>query len=324
VKGIVLINLGTPVSPKVPDVRRYLHEFLTDGRVIDSPWLQRQLLVRGVIVPKRVKESARTYKEIWSESGSPLLVYGRKVQKLLQRKAGDEYKVVLGMRYQRPSIEDALREVQKCESITILPLFPQYASATTGSVIEEVMRIVGSWKFIPELRFINEFATHPGFIKAFAEQIKSYDFEHVLFSFHGLPVSQLPKDQFLCYKQQCIDGAAAMALEANLFSYSLSFQSRLGKEPWLEPFTIDTVECLAKQGIKKLLVVCPSFICDCLETLYEISYENREVFLEAGGEELTLCSSLNDSPLWIEALGDIVGLSTIPQHNRTHHTYVLP
>lgn len=315
VKGIVLINLGTPLSYSVRDVKKYLIEFLTDGRVIDLPWLQRQLLVRGAIVPKRVRESARTYQEVWTQEGSPLLVYGRSVQKLLQQRVGDSYIVSLGMRYQKPSIEEALRAVQKCSHITILPLFPQYASATTGSIVEEVMKCVSRWRFIPELHFIHEFSTHPRFLSAFASKIADYEYDHVLFSFHGLPVKQLPKDGHLCYKAQCLEGAEKIAQMASISDYSISFQSRLGKDPWLEPFTCDVVPALARAGKQRVLVVCPSFVCDCLETIYEIGVENRELFLAAGGKELTLCPSLNDSPLWIEALGEIAGALT-PQHSR--------
>lgn len=319
-EGVVLINLGTPKAPNVRSVRKYLHEFLTDYRVIRAPWIKRQLLVRGIIVPNRVRESTMTYQKVWTEEGSPLLVYGKRVKKDLQQALGGEYVVSLGMRYQEPSIQHALDAVKHCKKITVIPLFPQYASATTGSVQEEVMRILSRWECIPEMHFIHEFATNPGFIEAFTSQIPHIEYDHALISFHGLPMKQLPYAQcslgtccnqlsssnHTCYGAQCFATAKALAEKAGFSSYSVSFQSRLGKDPWMQPFTSEVVVELAKKGIRKLLVLCPSFVADCLETIYEIGEENREIFKENGGEELYLSPCPNDNPLWVEALMSMV------------------
>lgn len=330
--GVLLVNLGTPDTPLPGDVRRYLIEFLTDGRVIDSPWLPRQLLVRGVIVPKRYRQSSEAYRTIWTPEGSPLKVYGKRVEKLLQEKLGDEFLVALAMRYRYPSIEagiDLLLKADVCE-IIVVPLFPQYASATTGSIYEKVMDTLSKKLAIPKLTFIDNFATHPGMIKAFCSQartlpIDSYD--HILFSFHGLPQRQLimadekkccqrskeccqvmSKDNAKCYAAQCHATAYAIADELKLSKnrYSLAFQSRLGKEPWIEPYTSEVIIDKAKSGTKKMLVFCPSFVCDCLETTSEIGDEYGKEFVAHGGENLDLVPGLNDHPEWIEALASIV------------------
>lgn len=329
--GILLVNLGTPDSPHPSDVHRYLVEFLTDPRVIDTPWLSRQLLVRGVIIPKRYRESAKAYKEIWTSEGSPLKVYGHRVEKALQQSLGSQYRVMLAMRYQNPSIKSALDQFKQLplRKLIVLPLFPQYASATTGSVHESIMKEISNWQVIPEMRFIDQYATHPGMIKAFCNKAAPFDlksYDHVLFSFHGLPVRQLVKADpsghcfkdakccgqitnvnQQCYAAQCHSTANAiiesLGLSAN---YSISYQSRLGKEPWLEPFTIDTIRKLSKEGKRRILVFCPAFVSDCLETIYEIGIEYAHEFKKAGGESLDLVPGLNDSPIWIEALHDIV------------------
>ena len=332
-KGVLLVNLGTPKSPSVGDVRRYLDEFLMDGRVIDIKPLPRNLLVRGIIVPFRAPKSAKIYKKVWTEAGSPLLVYGERVQSMLQAKLGDGYKVALGMRYQYPSIAQALEELRSAqvESILVLPLFPQYASATTGSVHQKVMDLVSTWQTIPDIRFINSFHDHPGMIRLFANNARKYSLEkydHVLFSFHGLPKRQLIKadnqgncclktgdccqqlkvENRYCYSAQCFDTARLIADELQLKdnTYSVCFQSRLGKDPWIEPYTSDVIQNLASKGKKRLLVLCPAFVADCLETIYEIAEEYQEEFQAAGGEKVQLVESLNDAPEWIEVLSEMV------------------
>jgi protoporphyrin/coproporphyrin ferrochelatase len=326
--GILLVNLGTPNSPKGKDVYQYLIEFLTDKRVIDSGWLARQLLVRSVIVPFRYRQSAKAYRSIWTQEGSPLKVYGYRVQEKLQERLGKEFVVELAMRYQHPSISEALERLQSksINRLIVIPLFPQYASATTGSVHQKVMEILSQWDVIPELVFIDQYATHPDMIEAFCEVASPYrcaNYDHVLLSFHGLPEKQLvkadkkahclrtqdccqklSKTNATCYSAQCYATAQALAkaLKLEKSHYTLSFQSRLGKDPWLQPYTSEVIRDLARKGKKRILVFCPSFVCDCLETVYEIGVEYAEEFKHAGGEQLDLVPGLNDHPRWIDAL----------------------
>lgn len=336
--GVLLVNLGTPRSPEPKDVHRYLIEFLTDGRVIDSPWLWRQLLVRGIIVPSRYKQSARAYKQIWTTQGSPLLVYGRNVCDSLQGHLGADYQVELAMRYQDPSIEKGIAALMKksLKHLIVLPLFPQYASATTGSIHQKVMETLKDYQVIPRMTFIDNFATDPGMICAMCNiarkcSLESYD--HLLFSFHGLPkrhitkiddsktcltgscCQQLCRTNQHCYSAQCYATAngIATALQLDKDRYSICFQSRLGKEAWLEPYTSDTIANLARQGKKRVAVFCPSFVCDCLETIYEIGVEYNLEFKHAGGGQLDLIPGLNDNPEWVLALkalikGEVINL----------------
>lgn len=329
--GILLVNLGTPDSPRPKDVFRYLNEFLTDGRVIDTPWLSRQLLVRGLIVPSRYRQSARLYQSIWTEEGSPLKVYGRRVEEALQKHFGKEFCVKLAMRYQNPSLPEVLEGLKEVSHLVVLPFFPQYASATTGSVHQKVMEVVSGWDRIPKITFINHYFRHPAMIKAFCAVAQPYsleNYDHVLFSFHGLPQRQvckadpgahclkkedccrkLSKANQECYSAQCYATAYALveALGLREEQYSIAFQSRLGKEPWLQPYASEVIAELARQGKKRVLVFCPSFVCDCLETISEIGVEYDAEFKHAGGESLTLVPGLNDHPEWIRALAKIVG-----------------
>jgi len=328
-RGVLLVNLGTPLSPKPKDVFRYLIEFLTDGRVIDFPWLKRQLLVRGLIVPFRYKQSTEQYRHLWTKEGSPLLMYSERLQRKLQEVLGNDYHVALAMRYQYPSIMAGLEKLRKEEvdELIILPLFPQYASATTGSIYQKVMHELQNWQVFPKLIFINHFFDHPAMINAFCARASQYSlssYDHVLFSFHGLPERQIrkasedcltinccrqlcQKNRF-CYKAQCFTTAQAIADQLNLKEeqYTICFQSRLGKEPWIQPYTSDVLHICAKQGHKRLLVFSPSFVCDCLETTYEISSEYQREFKQLGGEQLQLVEGLNDHPLWIDALKQMI------------------
>jgi ferrochelatase len=341
--GVLLVNLGTPNSPHPRDVYRYLIEFLTDGRVIDLPWWKRNLLVRSVIVPRRYKQSAECYRKIWMAEGSPLLVYGLKVKELLQKKLGGTFKVELGMRYQSPSITSALSSLTKdhLEEVIILPLFPQYACATTGSIHQKIMEELKKKLFIPKIIFINNYAADPGLIAAFAAvgsrfAIPSYD--HILFSFHGLPqkhlkdlarenyclqkdnkcCSTLCTQNHFCYSAQCFATARLIAKSLNIPEpkYSISFQSILGKDPWLMPYTNERIKQLAQNGLSKILVFCPSFVCDCLETIYEIGMEYTHEFKYHGGATLDLVPGLNEHPKWIEAMEKLIlgstQLKTIP------------
>lgn len=327
---VLLINLGTPDSPEVPDVRSYLRQFLNDPRVIDIPWLARKLLVNLIIVPFRAPKSAKVYRQLWTEKGSPLLFYGKRVKTLLQEKLGGDYEVELAMRYKNPGIPEVLDRVRKSNPsrIIILPLFPQYASASTGSALQEVMDVVRHWWVIPGLSFISQYWDHPGYIRAFAEKGRVYDwrdYDHVLFSYHGLPVRQVDKvyndglcgdrdcehevtgeNQF-CYKAVCYGTTRLLAGALGIpeDKYTVCFQSRLDKN-WLEPFSDKVVVEQAKKGAKKLLVFSPAFVADCLETTIEIGHEYQQLFKEHGGETLQLVESLNDHPLWIETLEDLV------------------
>lgn len=332
--GILLVNLGTPASASFSDVKRYLLEFLTDGRVIDLPWPLRQLVVRGQIVPRRIKESTKNYKRIWRENGSPLLYWGERVKELLQEALGDKCLVELAMRYQNPSIKQGLEKLKHCQKLVILPLFPQYASATTGSVHQKVMKEVKNWVVIPPIEFIQSYPAQQKMIDAFVMRTKEFayeDYEHILMSFHGLPERQIKKaDTFgcclksgccaalsaknqFCYAAQCHETARKIAAGLGLYQeqYSVVFQSRLGKDPWIKPYIQDKVEELAKEGIGKLLVLSPAFVCDCLETIDEIGRELKASF--GKDKTLDLVPGLNDHPLWIEALKDLCENSSLPQ-----------
>jgi len=331
--GVLIVNLGTPDSPDTPDVRRYLREFLMDGRVIDIPYVSRWMLINFIIAPFRAPKSAKVYKELWTEEGSPLKTYGYAVEEMLQKALGRDYVVKLAMRYQNPSIEHGLAELQKLglSKITVIPFFPQYASASTGSVYEEVMRVLATWQVMPELRFVNRFLDHPKFIEGFVQLGKKYlserKYDHILFSYHGLPERQILKgdvthkqcklgsccdtlnrhNQF-CYRAQCFETTRLLVKELGLAegTYTTSFQSRLGRTPWIKPYTDEVIKELAARGIKSVLAFSPSFVADCLETTIEIGDEYRELFEEVGGEHWQLVESLNDSEIWVETLVDLV------------------
>ncbi|MGN6395757.1 MAG: ferrochelatase [Mucilaginibacter sp.] len=333
-KGILLVNLGTPDSPETSDVRKYLNEFLMDPRVIDINPISRALLVKGIISPFRAPKSGKLYKYIWNdETGSPLLHYSKLQHQALQQRLGDEYQVELAMRYQSPSIESALERLKAglVESIQVIALFPQYASASTGSVYEKVMKIIGNWQTIPSLSFVNSFHDNELMIETFANNGRKYQpetFDHILFSFHGLPQRQLMKCDHTgnyclkssgccdslndvnkyCYSAQSYDTARLIAEKLNLpkEKYTVCFQSRLGSDPWVQPYTSQVIAQLAKEGKKRLLVFCPAFVADCLETVYEVTEEYGAEFKALGGEHVQLVESLNDAPTWIDALEEMV------------------
>lgn len=318
--GILLVNLGTPNSYQPKDVYRYLIEFLSDNRVIDFSWLRRQLLVRGLIVPFRYRQSAHLYKSLWTKNGSPLLVHGYEVEKKLQALMGDSFYIKLAMRYPNSSIDQGLEQLLSAgvSELIIFPMFPQYASATTGSVYQKVMEYMKDRLVIPKMTFINSYPIHPGFIGPIAAIGKTYQpekYDHAIFSFHGLPERQIRKcldemnqDEQFCYKAQCYATAQAITQELNLAKdhYSVSFQSRLGRDPWIQPYTTDVLKECVQQNKKKVLVFCPSFVCDCLETTCEIGMEYQHEFKEMGGTELQLVEGLNSHPLWIEGLRQII------------------
>jgi ferrochelatase len=331
-KGVLLVNLGTPDAPTRGAVYRYLKEFLLDRRVIDYPWIPRNLLVRGLIAPLRSGKSAKLYQQLWTENGSPLKYYGELLAAGVQERLGEEYVVELGMRYQNPSIESALNALLKKQvsEIIVFPLFPQYAGATTGSIHEEVMRLLRKKETIPNVKMVNSYYDEPAMIKIFADNARQFDlggYDHIMFSFHGLPQRQLRKaddcnhclktenccgsisliNQF-CYSAQCHATTRAIAGELGLSEdqYTTTFQSRLGPDAWAQPYTSAVLEEQAKKGAKRILVFSPAFVADCLETVIEISDEYQEEFEEMGGEKVDLVPSLNDDPRWMAAVTEMV------------------
>lgn len=331
--GVLLINLGTPDSPSTSDVRKYLTQFLNDPRVIDINPVGRFLLVNGIIVPFRSSKSAKLYQQIWTKEGSPLLVNSRIQQDLLQKALGPDYVVELGMRYQNPSLESALDRLRKAqvERIVMIPLYPQYASSSTGSSVEEAIRLLQKWEVTPSIKVISKFYDHPGFIDACVEVAKKYrleEYDYYLFSYHGLPERHIRKgsDHYgagscklgsccdsitasnqYCYRANCFETTRQLVKRLNIpeGKYQTTFQSRLD-DKWIKPYSDKVVEQLAKEGKKKVLVFSPAFVADCLETIHEIGTEYNELFREHGGEKIQLVESLNASPIWIGALKKMV------------------
>lgn len=327
-KGLLIINLGTPDDPNSAAVRKYLGEFLCDKRVIDLPVVLRYLLVYGLILPLRPKQTAKAYQAIWTKEGSPLLIHSRNLQQKLQASLGENWKIALGMRYGKPSIASGLEQLSDCEQLTILPLYPQYSSAATGSSIEKIFQLLATQSAIPSLTVIRDFYRQPGFIEAQAALIRPYLDQHdfLLFSYHGLPERQLKRIGCVeictkacpainsinqaCYRAQCQATTTALANKLDLVEerYMMSFQSRLGKTPWIKPYTDELLVQLAAKGIKKLAITCPSFVADCLETLEEIGIRAQKQWLSLGGEQLTLIPCVNDSELWVEGIRQMVEL----------------
>ena len=331
--GVLLLQLGTPNSPSTSDVRKYLKEFLNDPRVIDLPWLARTLLVNGIIVPFRAPKSAKIYKKLWEHGNgiSPLLDYTEKITTILQNNLSKEnITVEMAMRYQNPSMEIVLDKMHKAnyDQIIILPLFPQYASASSGSAIEKAMNIIRKWWVIPEIKIVSQFYESKGYIDSIVERAKAFDlsnYDHILFSYHGLPERHVDKvyndglcedqpceteinnENKSCYKATCYATTRLIAKELNLQEkeYTVCFQSRLDKK-WLHPFSDKIVEEQAKRGAKKLLVFSPAFVADCLETIIEIGDEYQEIFEEFGGEKVQLVPSSNDHPRFIECLEELI------------------
>lgn len=331
--GVLLINLGSPISPAVADVRRYLREFLSDGRVIDLPGWARWMLVNLVIAPFRSPKSAKEYRKIWNEEGFPLIVHSQHLATKLQASLGRAYEVHLAMRYQQPSLTAALQacERKNYRRLIIVPLFPQYASATTGSINQKVMSLISQWSYIPELLFIDSFCNQSEVAQAYAKVWEdsaanklATHWDHTLFSYHGLPEKHLLKESRdcltthccdnytgsnrLCYRAQCYQTSRQLAdcLGLDASQYTTSFQSRLGRLPWIQPYTSDIITELAQRGVKRLRVFCPAFTADCLETLVEIGEQYQQLFLQQGGEELVLVESLNDHPAWVAVLTRLI------------------
>jgi ferrochelatase len=315
--GILLVNLGSPDAPTASAVKRYLAEFLWDTRVIDTArWLW-WLILHIVILRFRPRHAAKSYRKVWTDQGSPLIAISKlqtqAIEKDLQKKFRGHVAVDLAMRYGNPSIEDGLNALRLAGTrrLLILPLYPQYSATTTASVFDEVTRILRNWRWLPDLRFINDYHDHPKYIKALASSVRSQwqkttPGDKLLFSFHGIPQRYIDKgDPYFCHCQKT-SRLVAEQLELEESSWQVVFQSRFGREPWLQPYCDKTLEQLAEQGCKNIDIICPGFSADCLETLEEIDIQNRELFIKAGGENLQYIAALNESPDHINALSEVL------------------
>jgi protoporphyrin/coproporphyrin ferrochelatase len=329
-KAVILANVGTPDKPEPRAVFNYLTQFLNDYRVIDLPWLGRKILVNGIIIPFRLLNSTRLYKKLWTDKGSPLLYHTESLATKLENELGADYKVFTGMRYGKPSLNKVMQSIKEegFDQVIVMPMFPQYASSTSGTATEKILQTISSWNVIPDTRFIGQFYDHPAYLDAFVEKAKQYDlqaYDHIIFSYHGLPdthvnrihpgikVSEcsceqhMPEHGRFCYKATCFETTRLLAkrLGVPAEKHSVSFQSRLSKN-WLTPFSDKVVADLAKSGKKNVLVFAPSFVTDCLETVIEIGFEYAEIFHENGGETLQMADGLNDSDVWAKALKRII------------------
>lgn len=332
--GVLLVNLGTPEAPTTRDVRRYLREFLSDPRVLDIPAVARWLLLRLVILPVRSRRSAALYRTVWRPDGSPLLAHGMALTSGVAKALGDAFQVELAMRYGEPGIAGALQRLIRHDvaRIIVLPLFPQYASSSGGSALARVMDVAAAEWNVPPLVTIADFFDDRRFIASFAAVARpvldAFRPDHVLFSYHGLPERHVIRSESTrghclsnacccsaigpanrwCYRAQCFatTRALAAALDLDAPRHSISFQSRLGRAPWIRPYTDERLPELARAGVKRLAVMCPAFVADCLETLEEIGTRAADQWRNLGGEELRLVPSLNASPAWIDAVAAMV------------------
>ena len=333
-KGVLLMNLGSPDSTQVKDLKKYLDQFLMDERVIDKPWLLRALLVKGIIVPFRASKSAEAYKVIWTEEGSPLISITRQLQRALQHEI--EEPVEVAMRYGNPGMEEAFEALLKknplIEEVVALPLYPHYAMSSYETAVEYAKEIHKKKKYSFKLSFIDPFYKEPAYLRVLAENIKPFlnqPYDQLLFSYHGIPERHIRKSDVtgchclqtenccevdspahaFCYRHQVFTTTKLVTeiLQIPKDKYSISFQSRLGKG-WLTPFTDFRLKELPGEGVKKLLVVCPAFVSDCLETLEEIAIRGKESFIESGGESFEMIPCLNVNPLWVKAVaGSVTG-----------------
>lgn len=332
--GVLLLQLGTPDSTSVSDVRRYLREFLSDPRVLDMPAPARALLLNAVILPFRPRRSAEAYEKIWTTEGSPLTIHTDRLTAAVQERLGDSHLVVFGMRYRRPSLELAIDTLLEagCRRIVILPLFPQYASAAGGSAVERALQVIGSRVNVPDVTTLGPFYAEPGFLSAAAgiarPLLAEFAPDHVLFSYHGLPEKQIRKSDHSgewclasetccnqitaanqsCYRAQCFATTRGLAGELMLAegTFSTTFQSRLAGQKWIEPYTDRELPTLFDAGVRRLAVLTPSFTADCLETLEEIGIRARDQWTGLGGEDLLLVPCVNAAPSWAEAVADMV------------------
>lgn len=332
--GVLLLQLGTPDSTSVDDVRSYLREFLSDSRVLDVPAPVRSLLLNGIILPFRPRRSAEAYEKIWTDDGSPLVIHTEALRDKVQARLGEAFRVEFGMRYKNPTIESALKALTAAgvERIVILPLFPQYASASGGSAVAKTLEIAAAQWNVPDVTTIGAFYDDPGFVEAAAavaaERLAGYDPDHVLFSYHGLPEKQVKKSDTtgewclqvddccatindanrFCYRAQCFATTRALVDELGLEAdkTSTTFQSRLAGQKWIEPYTDKVLPKLYKRGVRKLAILTPSFTADCLETIEEIGIRGRDQWEGLGGEDLLLIPCVNASDEWAAAVAGMV------------------
>jgi ferrochelatase len=338
VKGILLVNLGSPDSPSVADVRRYLREFLMDGRVLDVNWFVRFCVVHFAILPSRPKESAHAYQKIWTPEGSPLVVISKHVQSKLQKRIS--VPIELAMRYQSPSIPNAVRNLaaKGVDDLLLIPLFPHYAMSSFETAVERVKEVAATVSPGMRIKVQPPFYADADYINALVANATPYlqkGFDYLLFSYHGIPERQLRKTDpsgchclatpnccetpspahATCYRAQCFRTTAEFVKKAKIPAekYSISFQSRLGRDPWLKPYTDFEIPRLVKQGVKRMLVISPAFVSDCLETIEEIGMRARDSFMEEGGSEFALIPCLNEHPLWLDALEKMVNCFLHPE-----------
>ena len=310
--GVLICNLGTPETYKTKDVRRFLRQFLSDGRVIEIPKIIWWFILNGIILTLRPSKSAKLYKSVWTKEGSPLLVLSKKLTEKLKTSVGDNCEVELAMRYGNPSMESALMSLKNknCRKLIVIPMFPQYSGTTTGSIFDEVARVLSKWRWVPSLSFVNSYHDHPEYINALAgslsNHIKNNSPQKIIFTYHGIPKRNFDLgDPYQCY---CQKTTRLVAEKLNLEddTYITTFQSRFGPAEWLKPYTSDTMGELPLQEVKNVLVVAPAFSVDCLETIEEIDHENKEIFLKAGGEKFTYAPCLNDSSGQVNLLKAII------------------
>lgn len=332
--GVLLLQLGTPDSPDPGDVRRYLREFLSDPRVLDLPAPVRGALLNGIILPFRPARSSEAYEKIWTENGSPLLLNTEALAAGVAERLGAGYRVAVGMRYQRPSIESAVDELMAahCDRIVVLPLFPHYASASSGSAAQKALEVLGSRWNVPGVTTIAPFFDDPGYLRSVAEvarpHLESFRPDHVLFSYHGIPEKQVRKSDTTGRWCLAVDDCCSQLNEANRFCYraqafastrllvdelglpdgthGTTFQSRLAGQKWIEPYTDKELDRLYAKGVRRLAILTPSFTADCLETIEEIGIRAEEQWKALGGDELLLVPCVNAHPTFVEAVSDLV------------------
>jgi ferrochelatase len=328
--AVLLLNVGSPDAPTAPALRRYLRTFLDDPRVVDLPVVIRKILVHLVIVPLRAPKSARLYQSIWTERGSPLLVHTDGQAAGLRSRLG-AVPVVYAMRNGNPSIPDVVEQLlaDAVTDIVVIPLFPQYASASAGTAVSELYRALRKYPYLPSVRVVGPFFDDPAYLDAVAARIRAnvaeFRSDYLLFSYHGLPVRQLRaaaqtsggdcrlsdccdevrSGNHGCYRAQCLATSRALAKRLPSVKASTAFQSRLKGAEWMQPYTDETAVGLIRQGVRRLAIACPSFVSDCLETVSEIGMELRAEFIRSGGEELTLVPCLNEDPAWLDALAGL-------------------
>ncbi len=333
-KGLLLVNLGTPDAPETGAVRRYLREFLSDPRVVDINPVGRWFLLNLIILPFRSPKSAHAYRTIWTQEGSPLMVHSRALTAAVAQRLAGEYEVELGMRYGNPSLPDAVARLRQrgVTDFTVMPLYPQEAPSSSGSSLARTYEVLSEPWDVPNVRAVPAFHEHPAFLGAFVEVarpvISELRADHVLFSFHGVPERHVrksdPSGRYClasggccdvltdanrhCYRAQCFATARGLARGLGLApeGWSVAFQSRLGRTPWVQPYTDVVLPELAARGVKRLAVMCPAFVADCLETVEEVAIRGREQFLASGGEAFTLVPSLNSHPAWVDGVVRLV------------------